>query len=207
MIRTAKVRLAGLDEADACRHLLSDAEAQRAGEIKNEAVRKRFILSRSLRRELLSECLGGPPSVLDFIEDKEGKPRLVDPGRWDFNVSHAGDYVVVAVDERPVGVDLEMIREVREMAAIVQRYFHRDEAAAWATLAEPLCEEAFFVLWSAREAAMKCVGLGLAGGMEITRVEPTIMSDREARAMVGAQVVALQRLDAPPGYVMVLAAG
>ena len=156
---------------------------------------------------MLSECLGGPPSVLNFIEDKEGKPRLVDSGPWDFNVSHAGDYIVVAVDKMPVGVDLEIIREVREMAAIVQRYFHPDEAAAWAKLEEPLREEAFFVLWSAREAAMKCVGFGLARGMEITRVETTIMRDREAGARVGARAVALQRLEAPPGYVMVLAAG
>ncbi len=207
MSRTAKLRLARLDEADAWSHLLSEAEAQRAGEIKHEAVRDRFILSRSLRREMLSECLGGPPSVLNFIEDKEGKPRLVDSGPWDFNVSHAGDYIVVAVDKMPVGVDLEIIREVREMAAIVQRYFHPDEAAAWAKLEEPLREEAFFVLWSAREAAMKCVGFGLARGVEITRVETTIMRDREAGARVGARAVALQRLEAPPGYVMVLAAG
>lgn len=207
MSRTARVRLARLDEADAWGHLLSEAEAQRAREIKHEAVRKRFILSRSLRREMLCGCLGCPPSDLKFIEDQEGKPRLVDAGRWDFNVSHAGDYIVIAVDEGPVGVDLEVKREVREMAAIVERYFHQDEAAAWVKLEELRREEAFFVLWSAREAAMKCVGLGLARGMEITRVETTIMRDREAGARVGDQAVALQRLDAPPGYVMVLAAG
>ncbi len=207
MSQAVKLRVARLDEADAWCHLLSGAEARRAEELKNEAVRRRFILSRSLRRDLLSACTGLLPSVLHFIEDGEGKPRLVDPHGWDFNVSHAGDYVVVVAGQDAVGIDLEMIREVREMTAIVERYFHPDEAAAWRTLEEACREEAFFVLWSAREAAMKCAGLGLAKAMEITRVDPAIISGRTAGATVGPRTVGLQRLEAPTGYVMVLAAG
>ncbi|MFM8232186.1 MAG: 4'-phosphopantetheinyl transferase family protein, partial [Chthoniobacterales bacterium] len=117
------------------------------------------------------------------------------------NVSHSGDYVAVAVGRGQIGVDLEQIRPVREMESIVERYFHRDEAVAWRSLDASLREEAFFVLWSAREAAMKCVGLGLARGLSITRVAPAIVTEDATSARVGGVVVEVRRLSAPRGYV------
>jgi phosphopantetheinyl transferase len=98
-----------------------------------------------------------------------------------------------------------MVRPVREAGSIVKRYFHPDEAMAWHTVAPGLREEAFFVLWSAREASMKCAGLGLARGLSVTRVDPAILADRQAAARVGDTRMDIRRLDAPNGYVAVVA--
>jgi 4'-phosphopantetheinyl transferase len=202
-----RVELRRLAEADALAALLTGAERAQADRLVHPAVRARHIVSRALRRRLLADCTGRPPAQLAFEEEQGAKPRLAAAGAWDFNTSHAGDFVAVCAAPFPVGLDLEVFREVPEMDRIVRRYFHRDEAEAW--LARPPTSQHadFFTLWCAREAAMKCAGLGLAAGMEITRVDPAILCHHEAPAQVGEFQVGLRKLEAPPGYVMVLGIG
>ena len=185
--------------------MLAPSEALDADKIQNPHLRQRFIVSRGLRRRVLSKSVGQPTQHLSFVDQGGRKPRLAESNGWDFNISHAGDYVALAVRRGNVGIDLELMREVREMTSLVLRYFHPDESRAWNALDAGLRKEAFFVLWSAREAAMKCLGLGLAKGLAVTRVAPTFMSAAQGSADVGGRVVRLHRADAPPGYMMVVA--
>jgi 4'-phosphopantetheinyl transferase len=194
-----------LSEAKNLRSLLSEEERARAAGIANPAVRGRFEIGRGLRRKMLSEATGLLAEEITFSESEEGKPRALNAAGWDFNVSHSGDYVAVAVRRGQVGVDLEQVRPVREMESIVERYFHPDEAAAWRAVAPGLRKEAFFVLWSAREASMKCVGLGLARGLSVTRVDPLIVAENAAFARVGHARLEVQRLSAPQRYVAMMA--
>ena len=203
----AAVRLARLDEEQSWLAHLGPAETRRAAEIANPVMRARFAVSRGLRRSLLADCTGRAPAGMVFVEEPGEKPRLADAGGWDFNVSHSGDCVAVAAARGPVGVDLEMIRPVSDMAAIVGRYFHPDECAAWREVPEGYRATAFFWLWSAREAAMKCAGLGLAKGIAVTRVDRAIIAGDEGGGRAGKMPVRLRKLDAPRGYVAVLARG
>jgi 4'-phosphopantetheinyl transferase len=199
------VDFAVLSEANDWLSLLSEEERTRAAGIANPTVRARFEIGRGLRRKMLSEAAGLLAVEITFSESEEGKPRSLNAAGWDFNVSHSGDYVAVAVGRGQVGVDLEQIRPVREMESIVERYFHRDEAAEWRAVAPSLREEAFFVLWSAREASMKCVGLGLARGISVTRVDPLIVTRNATFARVGDARVEVRRVEAPRGYVAMVA--
>lgn len=203
----ATVRLARLDEEQVWSSRLLPEEARRAAEIVNPVMRARFVVSRGLRRSLLADCTGRAADELVFDEMAGEKPRLEESRGWDFNVSHSGDYVAVAAARGSVGIDLEFIRPVGDMAAIVRRYFHPDESAAWRAVEVGRREEAFFLLWSAREASMKCAGLGLAKGIAVTRVDPVILDVRTAGASVSAARLHLHRCGAPPGYVMVTARG
>jgi len=198
------VRVVGLDEAAAWAGFLTVGERERAEGMTDDILRARFVVSRGVRRELLAQVTGRVAGEFEFVEEEGRKPRLVDGDGWDFNVSHAGDYVAVAVARGAVGIDVEKLRPVREMTALVRRYFHADEVKAWEQLAEDTREEEFFVLWSAREAAMKCCGLGLAKGLAVTRVDPVVLSEAVATATVGAETVKLERFEAPAGYVMVV---
>jgi phosphopantetheinyl transferase len=72
-------------------------------------------------------------------------------------------------------------------------------------LPEERQELAFFILWSAREAAMKCLGLGLAAGLAKTLVDPDILEKGQAAAEVGGRGVTLREVEAPRGYVLVTA--
>ena len=198
------VRVVNLEELADYARLLSAAEREKAETMRNETLRARFVVSRGLRREMLARATGRAAGELQFVEKEEGKPRLMDAAGWDFNVSHAGDYVAVVLAREPVGIDLEEIRPVREMPVLMRRYFHADEVRAWEELAEQAKEEGFFALWSAREAAMKCCGLGLAQGLAATRVDPEFLHRPTARAVVGDEVVEVEKFDAPRGYVTVV---
>jgi 4'-phosphopantetheinyl transferase len=191
------VRVAGLAECGDYAGVLAAGEREKAEGITNDVLRARFVVTRGLRRELLARVTGRRAEELVFGGEEEGKPRLMDGIGWDFNVSHAGAYVAVVVGRGSVGIDLEMRRSVREMRALVMRCFHPDEAAAWASLGEAERDEGFFTLWSAREAAMKCCGLGLAKGALQTRVDPALLQAKTGTARV--------RREAPTGYVMVVA--
>lgn len=201
------VRRAHLDEHASWFGRLVPSEMEQAQSMRPGVPRQRFIVSRGLRRQLLSECLGRTPCSLEFDKEPGGKPCLLKADGWDFNTSHAGDYVAVVVGRQRLGLDLEMIRPVRNMASIVHRYFHRDEAAAWTNLPDERQTEGFFVLWSAREAAVKCAGLGLAKGLALTKVEPSILQADAAQAIVGSMTMRLRRLEIHAGYVMMLAKG
>ncbi len=200
-----QLELACLDAAGDWEPWLSPAEARRAEGMANAILRARFVVSRGLRRKVLAGILVCRGEDLVIVEDADSKPRLQDGHRWDFNLSHAGDYVALVVGRGEVGVDLEKIRPVREMAALVERYFHADEARVWRALPEVRQKMAFFILWSAREAAMKCLGLGLAAGLGKTRVDPAILETGQAAAEVGGRGVTLRQVEAPPGYVLVTA--
>jgi 4'-phosphopantetheinyl transferase len=199
------LQTAALEEAEQFAGWLTAAETAQAARMVNPALRTRFVVSRGLRRRLLAECTGREAAALDFAEDGVVKPRLLDADGWDFNTSHAGDHVVVAARRGPIGVDLEQHREVRERAGIVRRYFHADEAVAWKRLPKAQQADAFFVFWSAREAAMKCAGLGLAKGVSVTRVGPEILQGGEADGASGDMLLKVKILESPHGYTLAVA--
>ena len=198
------LRLAKLEEAAAFEGVLTAAEREQASAVSNPLQRSRFVVSRGLRRVMLSACAGVSADSLVFSHDGEGKPRLQGLTGWDFNLSHAGNHVAVVVGRGSVGVDIEQYREVREMESIVARYFHSEEQAAWHDLPPARQPAAFFLLWSAREAAMKCAGLGLAKGLSITRVDPGILERGQGTAWVGDRLLQARSLPAPEGYALVV---
>jgi 4'-phosphopantetheinyl transferase len=198
------LRLAKLEEAAAFEGVLTAAEREQASAVSNPLQRSRFVVSRGLRRVMLSACTGVTADSFVFSHDGEGKPRLQGLSGWDFNISHAGDYVAVLVGRGSVGVDIEQCREVRDMESIVDRYFHPEEQAAWHGLPPARQPAAFFLLWSAREAAIKCAGLGLAKGLSVTRVDPGIFEQEQVDARVGDRLLQVKPLPAPAGYAFVV---
>lgn len=200
-----RLELASLDSAADWKSWLTADEMRCAEGMANPVLSARFVVSRGLRRKVLAGVLGCEPGYVLMVEDARAKPRLREGNGWDFNVSHAGDHVALVVGRGEVGVDLEKMRPVRDMEAVVERYFHPDESTAWRALAPEEREGAFFLLWSAREAAMKCAGTGLAGGLSRTRIDPEILRSGRVRGTVGAKAMSLQREKAPQGYVLVTA--
>ena len=168
--------------------------------------RCRFILGRALRRQALADLTGEGPLELVFSDTSGEKPAVSGLDGVDFNLSHAGDYVVAVAARHRVGVDVEAIRGVRDADGIAARYFHPDERRAYDALHPGLRKEAFFILWAAREAAVKCTGAGLARGLRETRIDPVILAGNRVTGVTAPEtVVTVSRLEAPPGYVLMLA--
>ena len=94
------------------------------------------------------------PRVGDMVYEEGGKPYLAD-GPF-FNISHSGEYVVLAVSEKPVGVDIEKLGQYKEKLA---RRCCTDEELLWL---EAQDKSEFYRLWTGKESIMKAVGKGLA---------------------------------------------
>jgi 4'-phosphopantetheinyl transferase len=105
----------------------------------------------ALAREMLGEVLHLAPQAVTITESADGKP-LTD-GAF-FSVSHSGDAVICAVSDKPIGIDIEKIRDVR---------FRTAERFATAEEIEYIGEntERFFEIWTLKEAYFKCIGTGL----------------------------------------------
>ena len=128
-----------------------------------------------------------------------GKPRLARAAsEWGFNLSHAGAYVVAALAKGvAIGVDLESLARKTDMEALGARVFSESERE----LVRTGGRDAFFALWSQKEALLKAMGCGWANGGIVRRtrleiaayqVEPaTQVRVWSRRAPIGAYALAV----------------
>lgn len=149
---------------DLHRSLLSDDERDRARRFVREEDRIRFVLARSTRRELLARALDCDPGRLTLEAGPFGKPRLAGDfaGRLEFNTSHAGNWVLHAIADIPVGVDVAQadpgIAVFDELAWALSPQ-ERDDVARHP---EPTRSQALASAWARKEAYLKATGEGLS---------------------------------------------
>lgn len=103
---------------------------------------------------LLSKVFG-KESVRNIKIGEHGKPYL-EGGEY-FNIAHSGNFVVLAVDSEPVGVDIEKRCE-RKYEGIARISFHEKEQAQLRSSLNK--QKTFYELWTLKESYMKAVGRG-----------------------------------------------
>jgi 4'-phosphopantetheinyl transferase len=139
--------------------MLSSDELHRAGRYRFALHRDRFIAGRGFLREVLGLYLGSRPETLTFRTGPFGKPELEG---LHFNVAHAEDRILIAVAAEPVGVDIERVRPMPEVGSLAEQVFSSDEFAAWQEFPPGRRHDAFFWLWTRKEALLKGIGLGIS---------------------------------------------
>lgn len=120
---------------------------------------QRHLIGELLARYALKNVTGEWPSQ-PFVAGDKGKPHPEGLNGYHFNVSHSGQWVVVALSDDIVGVDIERIRRVPE--GVAYRYFSEPEKKLL-DHAENETEKAhiFFTLWTLKESFLKAIGKGL----------------------------------------------
>lgn len=141
---------------------LNAAELRRLDGLANTGPRQSFCRSRSRVRQLLGAYLDCPPAQVDIGLDAHGKPHLKRGSPLEFNLSHAGNWLLLAVARRlTVGVDVEIPRPLCQARAIARRLFSPDAIQSLAR--ENFSTQAFFACWTRHEARQKCLGQGIFG--------------------------------------------
>ncbi len=129
---------------------LSEDEIARVNRFKFEEDRVRWTRARSALRVILSRYAGDDPARLAFIYGQHGKPALLPFSDVEFNLSHAGDWAMIAVARSiPVGVDIECIRPNVDMVPLLRRLGETDL---------PDTTQALYQMWTRREAKSKAAG-------------------------------------------------
>lgn len=164
--------------------LLDDAERARVEQYRYEDDRRRALVGRGMLRRLLGESLHRDPRELVFVTGQQGKPALAD-GALEFNVSHAGDRVAIAITRStPVGIDVELqTRRMHNLLTMARRFFSPVESRVVEEAGDPA--GAFFAIWTAKEAVIKAVGGGLAINLASFSVLPVEQELRDVQNLGG----------------------
>jgi len=194
---------------------LTPEEHTRAARYLADLHRNRYIAARGQLRVCLAGCLSAAPAALEFAYSPTGKPALAGTfanAGLQFNLSHSENLALFAVTRAgPVGVDIERVRRLRDFDLLVSRFFSPRERAAFLLLPEEQKPDAFFRLWTRKEAWLKATGEGLAGGLD--KVEVTFLAGEPARllSLPGDDTTAagwsLHDLTAPAGFAAAVAVG
>ncbi|MDM0115083.1 4'-phosphopantetheinyl transferase superfamily protein [Variovorax sp. J22R133] len=117
-------------------------------------------------RHVLAQHTGLTAGSLRFGYGEHGKPELLDVPACRFNMSHSDAIGLIAIgaDARPVGVDVEVARDVPDAMDMAQQYFDAQELEALGSLANVARSHAFLVGWTRKEACLKALGTGFAAG-------------------------------------------
>lgn len=94
-----------------------------------------------------------------LIRGEHGKPELR-AGDVYFNLSHSGAYVVLAIADMDIGVDIEKVMAVHWPT--VRKVFSRRQQELLEGTPEPEQPLQFTRLWTEREAELKLLGTGFA---------------------------------------------
>jgi 4'-phosphopantetheinyl transferase len=137
--------------------LLDKEERARAVAFAFDVDRNRYFHSHGVLRLVLARYAGCEASELLFQRGVQQKPHLrQDAGIPDlhFSLSHTDRCALIAVRTSwPVGVDIERLRDLPDVRVLGNRWFTRSENEGLANLSGATLQEAFFDLWTHREAA------------------------------------------------------
>jgi len=142
--------------------LLGKEELARAERITFAAYRLQVAKARALLRVMLARFTGEPARSFAFDEGGGTRPRLrVNPWSLHLSVSHSGDQVAIAIAPTAVGIDIEHTGADCSWQPIADVCFHQSERARLQGLDEAAAREAFFEIWTRKEAYLKGIGTGL----------------------------------------------
>jgi len=119
----------------------------------------RTVFSHLLVKYMIQKKTGLDWTHIIIGRTQYGKPYVKHNTGLHFNVSHSGEYAVVAVSDMPVGIDIEEIKPVDFYA--LRNFFTKGEFDTL-MLTEPAKRlNYFYELWTLKESYIKALGKGL----------------------------------------------
>ena len=149
------------DRLETMRKTFSPREEERLQSFATDSLRSLWGAARGTLREVLGRALACDPSEVQFRYGPHGKPFL--PGSpLRFNISHSGALALIALSRAEVGADVELPRR-RRSDAIARRFYAPGEIERlFAETDADRRADAFFRLWTCKEAFLKATGEGLS---------------------------------------------
>ncbi len=149
-------------------NLMSKEKKSKVDKLRFEADKKRSVCGDMLAKKAVAEFLGmcAENVMLDIKENGKPYPTNADA---EFNISHSGDWVVCAVSQKPVGIDIEEIRPIN--LKIAKKFYTEDEIfylfghtpteEEYTQTEDAEIYTRFFEIWTGKEAYLKYTGEGI----------------------------------------------
>ncbi|XP_044874736.1 L-aminoadipate-semialdehyde dehydrogenase-phosphopantetheinyl transferase isoform X1 [Mauremys mutica] len=142
---------------------------------------KAAMAGRLLIRKLIAEKLQIPWNEIHLQRTSKGKPFLVNDilgihSNFNFNVSHQGDYAVLAAEpELQVGIDIMKTNlpgsgSIPDFFRIMKRQFTEAEWSVIKSMNNEWIQlDMFYRHWALKESFIKAIGIGI--GFNLQRIE------------------------------------
>lgn len=139
---------------------VSDEKRKRINKFYRFEDAQRSLLGDVLSRFAIYKRTGLRNDELTFRINEYGKPLLSKLNTVHFNISHAGRWVVCAIDDNPVGIDVEVIKAIDFI--IAEKFFSNQEYKLLKNQREDIKLKYFYLIWSLKESYIKAEGKGLS---------------------------------------------
>ena len=116
-----------------------------------------------LLRTAVSRICEVDPAALTIARTEYGKPYFEERRNIHFSISHAGEYILIAIGSEPLGIDIEMRRPVK-YERLGRKIMTDPEYEDF--LEREDREAEFFRKWVLMESYVKWTGLGMFGGIQ-----------------------------------------
>ncbi|MBV8851360.1 MAG: 4'-phosphopantetheinyl transferase superfamily protein [Methylobacteriaceae bacterium] len=150
--------------------------------------RTAFLARRRLLRRAVALRLGIAPGEVLIARDAQGAPCIISPSKPIFvSLASRGEFVAIALSDRPVGVDVEMIGgRLPEPAWNILHPSEREWLSKQRTDDQA---NQFLALWCVKEAYLKAIGLGLR--REATEIAVSVLNEPDVSIADSGRPVAL----------------
>lgn len=148
-----------IDQKEELVELLSPEERGRASRYHQSKDESRFVIGKGLTRRILSLYIDCSPADIIFKKGLNNKPYVHDQQPLEFNVSYSGNFVILGVSPKVIGVDIEYIRPDFDYLSLLNSCFMGKEIQLISSSSDP--RRCFFRSWTRKEALLKATALGL----------------------------------------------
>ncbi|KPJ64908.1 hypothetical protein AMJ44_11945 [candidate division WOR-1 bacterium DG_54_3] len=121
---------------------------------------QRKLIAETLIRSITRKKLNLKNDAILFEKNDYGKPFLKNRPDFHFSISHAGAWVVCAVSEKEIGIDVEKVAPID--FEIAKKLFSKEEYDELMLREGKERLDYFYSLWTLKESYIKAVGKGLS---------------------------------------------
>ncbi|HEY8781754.1 MAG TPA: 4'-phosphopantetheinyl transferase superfamily protein [Mucilaginibacter sp.] len=137
--------------------LINPGEIARANRYFHTRDKNRFIISRGALRIILGKYLNQQPSSIELEIGVNKKPHIKN-ANLQYNISHSGDWILLAVSSSNIGADTELVDVTYNYRDVLEDNFSTNEISY---INQTSSVERFFMLWTRKESLTKATGKGL----------------------------------------------
>lgn len=148
------------DEFNQWMLLISKEKQERVMKFRKQEDAYRSVLADILIRTAIYRTYNIPIEEISYAYNSYGKPFLQGYSHIHFNVSHSGDWVIGALSNSMVGIDIEKIEPLE--IEIAKSVFSTLEYDDFITKKREEQLSYFYDLWTLKECYVKVVGQGLS---------------------------------------------
>lgn len=173
---------------------INDYKKNRINKILNIKKRKQSIIGELLLKKLIEENYNINYNILEFKTNKNGK-QFITNFNIHHNISHSNDYVITAISENKIGVDIEKIRKtnirtIYQFATLNERNYILSN--------NENIEKRLFEIYTLKEAYFKMKGTNLNS---IKNIEFTI---DKSNILCSDNKIQAKLIDILPNYIIAI---